>query len=72
MLPAAMRRIPSIALSLLAAILVAGALGACGSEEEETQVAEGEPLELGGLSYNVQLTRFLNPDDAEDAEYLVD
>jgi hypothetical protein len=59
MLPAAMRRIPSIALCLLAAILVAGALGACGNDEEETQVAEGEPLELGGLSYNVQLTRFL-------------
>jgi hypothetical protein len=72
MLPAAMRRIPSIALCLLAAILVAGALGACGNDEEETQVAEGEPLELGGLSYNVQLTRFLNPDDPEDAEYLVD
>ena len=32
---------------------------------------EGEPLELGELSYNVQLTRFLNPEDNEDAEYLV-
>jgi hypothetical protein len=34
-------------------------------------VVEGEPVELEGLAYNVQLTRFLNPDDNEDAEYLV-
>ena len=34
-------------------------------------MVEGEPLELGELGYNVQLTRFLNPDDVEDSEYLV-
>ena len=33
-------------------------------------MVEGEPLELGELRFNVQLTRFLNPDDTEDAEYL--
>ena len=38
---------------------------------QTTEVAEGEPIELSGLEYNVQITRFLNPDDAEDAEYLV-
>ena len=32
---------------------------------------EGEPLELGELRYNVQITRFLNADDAEDQGYLV-
>jgi hypothetical protein len=57
-------------LSLLAALALAGAVGACG-EEEETEVVEGEPLEIADLSYNVGLTRFLNPDDNEDAEYLV-
>ena len=31
---------------------------------------EGEPIELGELAYNVQITRFLNPDDTEDSEYL--
>lgn len=41
----------------------------CG-EEETSHVVEGEPLELGDLHVNVQLTRFLNPDDTEDAEYL--
>lgn len=70
MLPAAMRRAAVIMLCLLAAFLAASALAACG-EEEETEVAEGEPIEIGELSYNVQLTRFLNPDDPEDSEYLV-
>ncbi len=45
-------------------------LSACG-EEEESEVVEGEPIEVAGLEYNVQITRFLNPDDTEDAEYLV-
>jgi hypothetical protein len=55
-----------LALAAAAAI----AIGACGEEEAESTVVEGEPLELGELRFNVQLTRFLNPDDTEDAEYL--
>ena len=31
---------------------------------------EGEPLDLGELVYNVEITRFLNPDNVEDANYL--
>ncbi len=64
------RRPLPILVALLAVLALACAFAACG-EEEETEVAEGEPLELGDLSYNVGLTRFLNPDDNEDAEYLV-
>jgi hypothetical protein len=63
-----MRRLPRLGLAtllLVAALLVAG----CG-EEEELDVVEGEPVELGELSYTVQLTRFLNPDDPEDEAYL--
>jgi hypothetical protein len=63
-----MRRLPRLglaALLLVAALLVAG----CG-EEEELDVVEGEPVELGELGYTVQLTRFLNPDDPEDEAYL--
>ena len=71
MLAPAMRpRIAPIAALALALVMLAGALSACG-EEETTEVAEGEPLEMGGLAYNIQITRFLNPDDNEDAEYLV-
>lgn len=52
---------------LLAAVLV---VPACGEEEEELDVIEGEPVELGELLYNVQITRFLNPSDPEDMAYL--
>jgi hypothetical protein len=69
MLAALMRRPVAIVLCLLTA-LAGFAVGGCG-EEEEIEVVEGEPLELGELGYNVQLTRFLNPDDNEDAEYLI-
>src|SRR5688572_15452514 len=68
MLPAAMRRLTAATIALLVALPLA--LTACG-EEETHEVIEGEPLELGELGYNIQLTRFLNPDDVEDAEYLV-
>ena len=63
-------RVVLIAALALALVVPAGVLSACG-EEETTEVVEGEPLEMAGLSYNVQITRFLNPDDNEDAEYLV-
>lgn len=55
----------------LVALLAGGALLAgCGDHEVATEVVEGEPLELGELSYNVAITRFLNSDDVEDSEYL--
>lgn len=53
------------------AVVAAASLGAAGcGEEEELDVIEGEPLELGDVRYNVQITRYLNPDDAEDFAYL--
>jgi hypothetical protein len=57
----------------LVAALLAGALtvAGCGEDEEELDVIEGEPVELGELRYNVQITRFLNPNDPEDEAYLV-
>lgn len=73
MLPPPMRPRPvAILIALLAALASASAVSACGGEEEEeTEVVEGEPIEVADLEYNVGLTRFLNPDDNEDAEYLV-
>jgi hypothetical protein len=58
------------ALSLLAALVVAFALAACGSEEHSKDVVEGQPVELGELKYNVIFSRFLNPNDNEDSAYL--
>lgn len=70
MLSAVMRRRPaSILVCLL--IALAGTVAACGGEEELGEAVEGEPLELTNLGYNVGITRFLNPEDHEDEEYLV-
>jgi hypothetical protein len=56
---------------LLAVLGLAIPVAGCGQEEDETPSAsEGQPLELGGLVYNVAITRFLNPNIVEDAAYL--
>jgi hypothetical protein len=70
MLPAAMRRVPTFA--TLIALLAALVLASCGGEEPGgTEASEGEPIVLDDVSYNVGITRPLNPDDPEDIEYLV-
>lgn len=59
----------------LAALLVAAlaALSSCSSDEDHA-VKEGETegiyLTVGGLKYQVQISRVLNPYDKEDREYL--
>ena len=57
---------------LLVAFLAGLLLAGCGSNPEDTlKVDEGEPMKLGELVYNVQISRFLNPNDDEDKAYLV-
>ena len=61
-------------LPLLLALAVVGlgtVVSACGSSESHHEVAEGEVLKLGELDYTVTFSRFLNPNDTEDAAYLV-
>jgi hypothetical protein len=59
-------------LAALALLLAALSVAACGvDEEEKTGLFEGEPVELGELRWNVLFTRFLNPHDIQDREYLV-
>jgi len=57
---------------VLATALVALAAG-CGSGTGQVTSAETEGLylDINGLKYQVQMSRYLNPDDAEDREYLV-
>ena len=57
----------------LVALLVAVPTAGCGEEEGEAalEAVEGEPLHLDELIYNVAITRFLNPEETSDAEYLV-
>jgi hypothetical protein len=58
-------------LALLALLLLAVAVSACGYESDSTHVVEGESVELGELKYNVTFSRYLNPNDNEDEAYLV-
>ncbi len=65
------RLLPPLAAALIAAVLSLS-IAACGSSsEEKTGLIEGEPVTLGNLQYNVVFSRFLNPHDVEDHEYLV-
>jgi hypothetical protein len=65
------RRSPLHPLLGLAGLLLCGlVLASCGSGQSSTSVVEGQPVTLGGLRYNVLFTRFLNPNDPEDAAYL--
>ena len=58
-------------LALLALLLLAVGVSACGYESDSTHVEEGQSVELGELKYNVTFSRYLNPNDTEDEAYLV-
>lgn len=67
------RTVRKRALPLLAALcgaLALVALSACGYSSNSKDVVEGEPVNLGDVQYNVVFSRYLNPNDAEDAAYL--
>jgi hypothetical protein len=59
------------ALALVALALIGLGSPGCG-EEDELEVEEGVPVELGELEYKVLFSRFLNPNDVEDEAYLLD
>lgn len=67
--------IPRLArLVLLCALAVSSAaLAACGDKEDIRTIGETEGLylDVGGLKYQVQISRYLNPADLEDEGYLV-
>ena len=59
---------------LVLAAIAAVALSGCGNKHAYTHVAETEGVyvDVGDLVYQVQMSRFLNPGDREDREYLAD
>jgi hypothetical protein len=63
-----MRRANLIALLCASALVAAG----CGNKEAIVTQAEteGVSVDVAGLTYQVQISRFLNPNDVEDAFYL--
>ncbi len=68
-------RIPRTPLALLAALLSALLLAACGSGAAKNQPSthgdsEGSYVKAGPLLYQVQLSRELNPQSVDDHQYL--
>ncbi len=57
-------------LSGACAIAALALLPGCGVDRGERNVEEGQKLYLGDLEYSIQISRFLNPADVEDAAYL--
>jgi hypothetical protein len=55
---------------VLALALTALAAVGCGGEDLGKEAEEGVPIKLGDLEINVQETRFLNPSQPDDREYL--
>ena len=59
-----------VALLAISALAVAG----CGNSETSevtTAETEGIYLDLGGMKYQIQMSRYLNPADVEDKSYLL-
>ena len=63
------RRLLIIPMLVLALAGFAALASGCG-DEATAEAKEGEPLELGDLSYNIQITRELNRFSPEDSAYL--
>jgi hypothetical protein len=65
-------RVSGRVLALLAVAVLGLAAGACGNKKHEVTRGETEGiyLDLGDLKYQVQISRQLNPADAEDRAYL--
>jgi hypothetical protein len=56
--------------AVLALAVLGAGISACGYSSDSKQTDEGEPVELGQVKYNVTFSRYLNPNDTEDAAYL--
>ena len=61
-------RFPAALLALALALSLG--LATCGEDEPKTTGAEGEFIEVGETTYQVQLTRLLNPQQRPDDAYL--
>ena len=63
------RRFATPLLAALMLVVLALGVAACGSSDPR-EVEEGEVVKVGDLKYSVVFSRFLNPNDNEDAAYL--
>jgi hypothetical protein len=59
----------ALALVLMLVLAVLGVAG-CGNNDLGKEADEGVPIQLGNLKINVSETRFLNPSQPDDKQYL--
>ena len=64
------RRALPLILACLTLVALAVTVSACGWSNDSKEAVEGESLQLGELKYIVTFSRYLNPNDTEDAAYL--
>jgi hypothetical protein len=57
-------------LVVLAAVLIALVAGGCGHEDLTVADNEGLYTVIGGLKYQIQMSRYMNVNDVEDNQYL--
>src|SRR4051812_583703 len=59
-------------LVVLAALLIALVAAGCGDSEsvQTTADTEGLYLDISGLTYQIEMSRYMNVNDVEDSEYL--
>src|SRR2546423_1739522 len=62
------RRVRSAAIACVLALLGGGAMSGCGKRTLKPG-REGQGIKVDGVTYNVYITRQLNPHDAEDSAY---
>ena len=62
-------RLASLRSALIACAAAALVASGCGEEEEGEAKREGLGVDVGGLTYNVYITRQINQRDAEDRAY---
>lgn len=60
-----------VALLAISALAVATGCGNSGTSEVTTAETEGIYLDLGGMKYQIQISRYLNPHDTADRDYLL-
>jgi len=60
-------------LVVLTVVLFALVAAGCGNDDAKTRTSgetEGLYTQVGGLTYQIQMSRYMNPSDVEDREYL--
>jgi len=65
------RLIRTVLVAALVAVAASGCGKSAGTAQSQSAETEGLYLDVNGLKYQIEMSRYINPDDVEDREYLV-